>query len=114
MISFMFAVLGSVIFWAVWGSVSFIAGANLFRHMCPKAYACLLDSQCDNEDRALCAIALIAFVIAWLPILVVIGIALIVKAIFEQILGPVFVKAVKLSTSIIPEFEIKRKDGVDD
>ena len=103
--SFMFSVLGSVMFWVLFFVTGFVIGSILLKHIAPRTFKHMILGQKDSwlyGDAVF--FILIGCFIMW-PIVLV---GLSIKFIIGKILWPLFRHGVKKSVSIIPDIEIKK------
>ena len=113
MFTFMFAVLGSVVFWIFFFLVSFVVGSILLKHVAPTAWKTIKDGKRPYSKRwtslrvdiASVAIAIVSVYLFWPFILVGIVFWFAIK----NIICPSLRKIIISTASIIPEFEIKQK-----
>jgi len=101
MLSFMFGVLGSVIFWLIYGCVSVVIGTALLRYLAREVWEWM-------KEGSVCApFIAIPFVLCW-P---VIGAFATLYVVMKHMVGPMLIKLFIASGSIIPEIEIKKKEN---
>lgn len=111
MISFMFGVLGSVIFWVVFFIVGFVCGSISFRYCCPLAYKFLVTKETQHSGGK-CGDAFSASTLFTIHMILwpIISTLFILKIIMGKALLPMFRKGILIASTIIPEFEIKKKE----
>lgn len=113
MLSFMFCVLGSTIFWVSFFLVGFIVGSMLLKHVAPLSWETIKTGERPRSrfysslkaDKACIILAIISVYSLWPLILFGYVFYLVAK----NVAWPVFRKAVISSGSIIPDIEIKSK-----
>ena len=108
--SFMFGVLGSVLFWVVFIGVGFFVGCLLLRHLAPKRYNSIVNNHriCDAWGDPVAAFFLLIAVFLFWPIVLVAVIAIFV---IRKVLWPMFCKSIKATASLVPEIQIKKHDA---
>jgi len=117
MISFMFGVLGSVLFWVIYVCVSFVVTGTLMRFATPTAWKVLttgekqwaydIDGFMNSYYNAWVIWVGTWFFLFWPVILP----SLIIYLIFTKITAPLLRQLLIKSGNIIPEFEIKKKEN---
>jgi len=113
MMLFMLAVLGSVVFWIVYLSVSFVVASVIIKFKSPKSFRYLTTGKppegisMDDYDEMVPIVLFILSFLFW-PIVVT---GYIISLLFRIIIGPLLMTAIKTGANIIPEFEIKKKEN---
>lgn len=113
MLSFIFSVLGSLIFWAVFFLCSLIIGSTLLKHIAPCAWEAIKTGKMGmskewpslKASAGLAVFAIIGVYLFW-PIILV-GVAL--WFVSKNILWPCLRKVILNSGNIIPDFELRKE-----
>ena len=107
MLSFMFAVLTSVMFWVAFFMVGFFVGVAIIKAKCPNLLA-FITGDSDYWDNlkypppAFCATAIFVFwpiVLLWF----------LFGFLFKFIVGPIFMNLIKKTASIIPTVKFDKE-----
>lgn len=108
MLSFMFAVLGSVIFWIVYFAISFVGGSITMKHVAPYTFDYFVKGKQhpDVWQHFTPWIIFLGCYTIW-PIILI---AIIIKFVFGTLFFPGLRKCIGSVANIIPEFEIKKKE----
>lgn len=114
MLSFMFAVLGSVTFWVIFAVVSFVCGTGILRHVAPKTFKWVSSGFDKHEvsgydNRGEYIFVIILNYLFWpfvLAFLITFGC---IKLIFKLLIGPLFLNAFKVVIKSIPKITIERE-----
>lgn len=119
MLSFMFGVLGSGLFWVAFFVVGFFIGSLVLKHCAKHVYKLITipNFKQDKDGYKLIFSDILGYVfivigiyLFWPFILPFILIAFVIKHLIMSVVWPLFVKGVKTSVSIVPDIEIKRKE----
>jgi len=105
MIPFMIAVLGSILFWIVYWVVSCVASVTLLRYLAPNIWNYFKIKSHDSFDVTI----LILYFIFW-PIILVVYVPLVILSMVITAAKPILYKFVMFCGTIIPEFELKKKE----
>ncbi len=114
MISFMFGVLGSVVFWVLYSVFSFVIGGALLRRMAPATYTTIKTGERPmskmyaslKADATGMVLVFIAIYLFWSLILACIVFWFAVKIIFKIVTPPIR-QFIAKTADIIPDIEIK-------
>ena len=119
MISFIFGVLGSVLFWVVFGVMGFVLGSVMLKHLFSEVFEFITtgkryDRKCTSKDRwrpsnTDAFIALFAVFVLWPLVLLWIIVKFIVVT-SVKLTWPLFCKAVKVSANIVPKVTIEKEE----
>jgi len=107
MLSFMFAVLGSTLFWVLFIVVGFFAGCLTLRFMAPKTYRRITKEhrlRDEIDDPVPGFVILVAVFLFW-PIFLI---GAIICFLIRKIFWPLLCKSIAATASIIPDIEIKQ------
>lgn len=106
--SFMFGVLGSVMFWVIFIGVGFFIGSLLLRYLAPIRYSEIVNNHriCGNFGDPVAAFFLLIIIFLFWPIVLA---GVIVVFIIRKALWPIFCKSIKATVSLVPDIEIKKR-----
>ena len=114
MLSFMFSVLGSVVFWVLFFGTGFIVGSIMIKHFAPLTWQTFKTGErpMSKEWRGskadpVCMVLVCTSIYLFWPILLL---GIIIWFLFKSILFPVFRKSAVLAGNIIPDIELKTKN----
>ena len=114
MLSFMFAVLGSVTFWVIFAVVGFVCATGILRHVAPKTFK-WISSGFDKsavtgyDARGEYIFIMILNYLFWPFVLAFLIIFGCIKLIFKLLIGPLFMNAFKVTIKAIPKITIERE-----
>ena len=112
MISFIFGVLGSVLFWAVFGVMGFVLGSVMLKHLFSEVFEFITTGKRYDRWRPSntdAFIALFTVFVLWPLVLLWIIVKFIVVT-SVKLTWPLFCKAVKVSANIVPKVTIEKEE----
>jgi len=113
MISFIFGVLGSAIFWGIFFSASFVIGSVMLKYIAPLTWQYLKVGKrpkskywptLDAEIFPM-VIAAICIYLFWPVVLV----CVVLGFVFSKIIWPIIKKSILSAGALVPDIEIKTK-----
>jgi hypothetical protein len=113
MIGFLFAFLGSGLFWVFYAVVSFFVGSILIKQFAPHTYTFITTGEVEYEYETAFYVMIAMFhMIFWQIEIVCLALAFVVKyschLFFGKLFWPLFCKGVKASASSIPRIRIDK------
>lgn len=110
MVSFMFTVLGSTLFWIGFFVTGFIIGSMVIKVFAKKTWHFILTGECLARRDSILSNPVDMYFIAFLFMLFwpVVLIFVTIGFFMKRILWPLLRSGIKASGSILPEFEIKQ------
>ena len=117
MLSFMFSVLGSFVFWVLFFVAGFFVGSLLMKNCFPSVFKYITTKERDlcKGYQTICRSPVdlifqaILIMLFWPLVLLYVVIIFSLKVLFGKILWPSFCKGVEMAASSIPDIEIKKK-----
>lgn len=108
MTSFLFACLGSVVFWGVYFLATLFIGTMVLKYLAPKTFRFIVAGQKELwsliPDMVLIAISIYLF----LPFIIIcLAIKLLFRLMFRKLLGPACKRAIMFADSVNPSLEVK-------
>jgi len=113
MFGFMLGVLGSGIFWILYGAASFFAAGMTLKHFAPHTYKYVTTGQMHNSyDKEGYITLVVVHMLFWPFIVFGVVFWFIVsnacKLFFGKLIWPLICKGIKVSTSGVPRIKLER------
>ncbi len=107
MFGFMFAVLGSGIFWLVYFALNFVIGSVMIRHMAPKAFRWITTGKKPGDEFE-SVLGVVLIMIFWQVILAFLITYYALKIPLVYVVWPIFKQGVTATNKVIPDIKIIR------